>query len=145
MGKLTRAAQALSDETRLRILNVLMAQECCVCEVMQALEISQTRASRNLKILDDAGFLNMRTDGLYTLYSLRETDNDGFYSELLEATKKEMKQNTAAKKDILRLDRSKRVGPGCVVADLGTCLNKKSPQAVHHSAASNVSERVIGT
>jgi len=56
MGQLTRAAQALSDETRLRILNVLMVHECCVCEVMQALGISQTRASRNLKILDDAGF-----------------------------------------------------------------------------------------
>jgi DNA-binding transcriptional ArsR family regulator len=69
MEKFTRAAQALSDSTRLRILNVLMEHECGVCEVMQAMDISQTRASRNLKILGDAGFLNMRTDGLYTLYT----------------------------------------------------------------------------
>ena len=114
MKQLTRAAQALSDETRLRILNVLMVQECCVCEVMQALEISQTRASRNLKILDDAGFLNMRTDGLYTLYSLRDTDTDGFYNELLAAVKKEMQANETAKKDVLRLKQSKRIGPRCV-------------------------------
>ncbi len=113
MEKLTRAAQALSDETRLRILNVLMAHECCVCEVMQALEISQTRASRNLKILDDAGFLEMRTEGLYTLYSLRDTSHNGFHAELLEAVKKETQSNKTAKKDVLRLKQSKRVGPGC--------------------------------
>ena len=114
MGQLTRAAQALSDETRLRILNVLMVHECCVCEVMQALGISQTRASRNLKILDDAGFLNMRTEGLYTLYSLRDTGG-GFHNELLNAVKKEMQANKTAKKDVLRLKKSKRVSPRCAL------------------------------
>jgi ArsR family transcriptional regulator len=109
MEKLTRAAQALSDETRLRILNILMTQECCVCEVMQALEISQTRASRNLKILDDAGFLDMRTEGLYTLYSLHETETNGLHTELLKAIKKEMQASQTAKKDILRLKKSKRI------------------------------------
>jgi ArsR family transcriptional regulator len=112
MEKLTRAAQALSDETRLRILNILMVQECCVCEMMQALGISQTRASRNLKIINDAGFLKVRTDGLYTLYSLRDT-SDGFHAALLDAVKKEMQANKTAKKDILRLEQSRRVGPGC--------------------------------
>jgi len=114
MEKLARAAQALSDETRLRILNVLLRQESCVCEMMQALEISQTRASRNLKILDDAGFLNMRTDGLYTLYSIRDTSDDVFYDELLSAVKKEMQSNETAKKDVIRLKQSKRVGSGCM-------------------------------
>jgi ArsR family transcriptional regulator, arsenate/arsenite/antimonite-responsive transcriptional repressor len=121
MEKLARAAQAISDETRIRILNVLMTKESCVCEVMQALEISQTRASRNLKILDDAGFLNMRTDGLYTLYSLREAPDDGFHAELLNAVKKELAKNKEAQKDVQRLKRSKRVGPGCQPAKCATC------------------------
>ena len=112
MDNLARAAQALSDETRLRILNVLMVQECCVCEVMQALEISQTRASRNLKILNDAGFLSMRTDGLYSLYSLKNSAN-GFHANLLEAIKKEVGGNPTARKDVARLRKSKRVGPKC--------------------------------
>ena len=47
--------KALSDETRLRISHLLLERECCVCEVMQALDISQTRASRNLGILQGAG------------------------------------------------------------------------------------------
>ena len=42
MRDLVKAIKALSDETRLRILNLLLEQECCVCEVMQALDISQT-------------------------------------------------------------------------------------------------------
>jgi ArsR family transcriptional regulator, arsenate/arsenite/antimonite-responsive transcriptional repressor len=113
MDKLTRAAQALSDETRLRILNVLTVKECCVCEVMQALEISQTRASRNLKILDDAGFLDMRTDGLYTLYSLGERPADGFHDYLLKAVQTAMQESPVGKKDMIRLEHSKRVGHGC--------------------------------
>ena len=113
MDKLSRAAQALSDETRLRILYLLTAKECCVCEVIQALDISQTRASRNLKILEDAGFLDMRTEGLYTLYSVRETDGNGFYTDLLNAVKSAMRNNAVARKDVDRLQQSKRVGPGC--------------------------------
>jgi ArsR family transcriptional regulator len=113
MNKLARAAQALSDPTRLRMLNVLLTHECCVCEVMQALEISQTRASRNLKILNDAGFLNMRVDGLFTLYSVGDAETPGFYSNLLAAVKIEMASNAAGKKDITRLRNANRTGPGC--------------------------------
>ena len=64
MRDLVKAFKALSDETRLRMLNILMERECCVCEVMQALQISQARASRNLGALYDAGFLKLRRDGL---------------------------------------------------------------------------------
>ena len=55
MQDLIKAMKALSDETRLRIMKVLLERECYVCEVIQALDISQTRASRNLGILQDAG------------------------------------------------------------------------------------------
>ena len=113
MKNLTRAAQAISDETRLRILNLVMEHECCVCEVMQALDISQTRASRNLKILYDAGFLNQRNDGLFTLYSLNGT-NGHFYADLIEAARKGLAGSRVAQADLARLHEAKRVGPGCV-------------------------------
>jgi len=70
MQDLIKAIKALSDETRLRILKVLLERECCVCEVVQALDISQSRASRNLGILQDAGFLKERRDGLWIVYSI---------------------------------------------------------------------------
>ena len=76
MIDMIKAAKALSDETRLRILNVLLERECCVCEVMQTLDISQTRASRNLGILEDAGFLKSRRNGAWMYYSLdRQSTN----------------------------------------------------------------------
>ena len=63
MKDTAKAFKVLSDETRLRVLNLLLERECCVCEVMQALEISQSRASRSLTALNDAGFLKQRKEG----------------------------------------------------------------------------------
>ena len=110
MKNLTKAAQALSDSTRIRILYLIMQRECCVCEVMQALNISQTRASRNLKILYDAGFLSMRNDGLFTLYSLESGINKDIYAYLLSAVKESVQRDPIALKDLKRLEKAKRVG-----------------------------------
>lgn len=63
MRDFVKLFKALSDEIRIRILEVLLERECCVCEVMQALNISQSRASRNLGILEDAGFIKSKRDG----------------------------------------------------------------------------------
>ena len=120
MKEITRAAHALSDETRLRILNLLMEHECCVCEVMQALDISQTRASRNLKILFDAGFLKMRNDGLFTLYSLDGIGRN-FHGDFLSAVKKGLEGNISIKTDIQQLHESKRIAPRCSKGKGVTC------------------------
>ena len=88
MRELLKATKALSDETRLRILNLLLERECCVCEVMQALGISETRASRNLRLLYDAGFLKLRRDGLWSLYSLNQDDSPEYFAELVQAVKR---------------------------------------------------------
>jgi ArsR family transcriptional regulator len=120
MKEITRAAHALSDETRLRILNLVMEHECCVCEVMQALGISQTRASRNLKILFDAGFLKLRNDGLFTLYSL-DGAGGNFHGDLVSAVKKGLEGNISVEKDVERLHKSKRIGPVCSNGKGVTC------------------------
>ncbi len=112
MSELTKAAQALSDETRVRILNLILARECCVCEVMQALSVSHTRASRNLKILYDAGFLSMRTDGLFTLYAIPADRGGPLHATLLAAVQSQMANSPVAKQDLARLKEAKRVGPG---------------------------------
>jgi ArsR family transcriptional regulator len=106
--------KALSDETRLRILNLLLERECCVCEVMQALNISQTRASRNLSALYDAGFLKLRKDGLWSLYSIDEEGIKPYYTDLVEAVRKGLEGNELVTQDRERLKKAKRVGPGCV-------------------------------
>jgi len=114
MHDLVKAFKALSDETRLRILCVLFERECCVCEVMQALEISQTRASRNLGILHDVGFLKMRRNGLWSLYSIDRDSMNEYYSPLVEAVGKSLESDKVAALDRERLKTAERVGPGCV-------------------------------
>ena len=114
MQDVVKAMKALSDETRLRIFNVLLERECCVCEVMQALNISQTRASRNLGILHDAGFLNMRKEGLWSLYSIDQDGLKEYYSSLVEAVRKSLENDEVAALDRKRLKTAERVGPGCV-------------------------------
>ena len=108
-----KAFKALSDETRLRILNILMEQECCVCEVMQALDISQTRASRNLAALHDAGFLKLRKDGLWSLYSIDEEGMSDYLTDMVQAVTKSLKMNKIAELDRGRLKKAERVGPSC--------------------------------
>lgn len=109
MYELTKATQALADETRVRILNLIMARECNVSEVMTVLGISQTRASRNLKILYDAGFLSQRSEGLFTFYAIKPSER--FYADLLAAVRKEMRGNIVAKKDLERLGQNGRAAP----------------------------------
>ncbi len=116
MSDFTKAAQALSDETRLRILNLILFRECCVCEVMQALEISHTRASRNLKILYEAGFLSMRTDGLFTLYAIASNADDSLHALLLTAVGAYLGKNAYARQDLDRLKEARRIGPDGVIA-----------------------------
>ena len=114
MQDLIKAMKALSDETRLRILRVLLEKECCVCEVMQALDISQSRASRNLSALYDAGFLKLRKDGLWSLYSIDREGMKEYFSDVVNAVRKALEGNKVVDGDRERLRKAERVGPGCV-------------------------------
>lgn len=62
--------QALSDPTRLRIVELLLAGERAVNDVVDEVDIDQSGVSRHLKILSEAGFVRMRADGPRRLYSL---------------------------------------------------------------------------
>jgi ArsR family transcriptional regulator len=113
MRDAVKAFKALSDETRLRILNILLERECCVCEVMQALDISQTRASRNLAALYDAGFLKLRKDGLWSLYSIDKDGMQEYLTDMVRAVTKTLEGNKAVELDRERLKKAERVGPSC--------------------------------
>jgi len=117
MQDFIKTTAALSDITRLRILNILLVRECCVCEVMQALEISQTRASRNLSILYDAGFLKQRKEGLWTHYAVDKeklSEKDTKYLDfLVKAVSDAIAGDKTAKSDIARLEKAERVCPVC--------------------------------
>src|SRR5437868_14009847 len=61
---------ALSDETRLSILERLRLGERCVCELTDALDAAQSRLSFHLKVLKDAGLMADRREGRWMYYTL---------------------------------------------------------------------------
>ncbi|MHC4768552.1 MAG: ArsR/SmtB family transcription factor, partial [Planctomycetota bacterium] len=62
--------RALGDETRLRILHLLMGSEVCVCDLAGQLDITQPLLSFHLKTLRDAGLVQTRRDGRWMHYSI---------------------------------------------------------------------------
>ena len=70
---LERAAQlfhALSDETRLGILEMLRGGEQCVCDLQSTFDATQSRLSYHLKVLKAAGIVTDRVEGRWSYYSL---------------------------------------------------------------------------
>src|ERR1044072_8134464 len=63
---------ALSDETRLEILDRLRNGEQCVCELTDVLKAAQSRLSFHLKVLKDAGLIRDRPEGRWMYYALNE-------------------------------------------------------------------------
>ena len=63
--------KALSDPTRVAIVNRLAAAECCVCDLTAAFDLSQPTVSHHLRVLRDAGLVEARVDGPRRIYSLR--------------------------------------------------------------------------
>jgi ArsR family transcriptional regulator len=114
MRDFAKLFKALSDETRIRILKVLLERECCVCEVMQALDISQSRASRNLGMLEDAGFVRSRRDGLWIVYSVDEQKMNSYAAPLIELLRGSLVNEEIILQDRERLSHAVRVGPRAI-------------------------------
>src|SRR4030088_3704549 len=63
---------ALADPARLRIVEAMKSGECAVGDIVERMDIHQSGVSRHLRILADAGIVQMRPDGQKRLYSLRK-------------------------------------------------------------------------
>lgn len=68
--ELIQILKALSDESRLRILNILRDGPLCVCEIEAILEISQSNASRHLSKLTNANLVNYYKEAKFIYYKL---------------------------------------------------------------------------
>jgi ArsR family transcriptional regulator len=85
--------KALGDETRLQMLWLLMNhRELCVCDFMEVLEVTQSKASRHLRTLYHAGLVDDRRQGLWVYYSLRQAED-----ALTRSTLRAMKTNLAGR------------------------------------------------
>jgi len=71
MHNFLQTVSALSDVTRVQILAFIQQhKELCVCDIEQSFDMIQSRVSRHLKILKDAGFLTVERRGRWAYYSI---------------------------------------------------------------------------
>lgn len=100
MEKFTDVFRALSDKTRLRILQILISvkKELCICEIMDSLQLAQYNVSKHIRELKIAGLVKERKEGRFVFYSIVEPKNT-FHKNILQTLKAIPKNN----EDIKRL------------------------------------------
>lgn len=83
MENIVDVLKALSDETRLRIMNLLYTKDLCVCDIVETLGITQTKASRHLKYLKNSGLVEDRKQAQWVYYSAVRSANNKFLDSLI--------------------------------------------------------------
>lgn len=110
MNDLASVFKALADESRLRILNLLFRSgELCVCDIERITGFTQTKVSRHLSYLRNAGLLDDRREGLWMLYSVAKSRNDE-HRQLLECLQTILSTNPVALRDARQLARNIKEG-----------------------------------
>jgi ArsR family transcriptional regulator len=107
---LTRAFRALGDETRLRIVALLVHGELCVCHIVSALGLTQPNASRQLGILKNAGIVDSRREGTWVHYKLA-ADQHELVEKQLAALARAFGAERALERDHAKLRNA--CGPAC--------------------------------
>lgn len=80
--------KALSDETRLQIIEMLSCGEMCACSILEFFKITQPTLSYHMGILTECGLVNSRKDGSWMRYSLNTEKADELKVFLKEITEK---------------------------------------------------------
>ena len=83
MKTFIKVMRALSDPNRVKIAKLLQHKVMCVCELQGALGISQPTVSKHLKILEEAGIVDHRKEGLWVNYYLSDGSDSPYASSLL--------------------------------------------------------------
>jgi ArsR family transcriptional regulator len=83
MKEFITVMKALSDPNRVRLLKMLQRRMMCVCEIRATLGIAQPTVSKHLKILEDAGMVSRKKEGLWVNYSLTDGGRSPYAASLL--------------------------------------------------------------
>ena len=96
---------ALSDPTRLRLLNLMNGREVCVCYFVEILKQGQPKISRHLAYLRRAGIVSARREGKWMHYSIQPPSNSGARA-ILESTLASLQADRTMQADTAQLARA---------------------------------------
>jgi len=100
--KIIKYCKALADETRARLVNVLLEYELNVGEIVQVMEMGQSRISRHLKILSDSGLVDVRREGLWAFY---RASDEGAGRDFLDGVASLLESEAELKRDRNRAEK----------------------------------------
>jgi len=83
MKSFIKVMKALSDPNRVKIVKMLQHKIMCVCELRAVLRISQPNVSKHLKVLEEAGLVDYRKDGLWVNYYISDGVNSPYVASIL--------------------------------------------------------------
>jgi ArsR family transcriptional regulator len=84
MKSFIKIMKALSDPNRVKIVKLLQhKRDMCVCELKSLLQIAQPTVSKHLKILEEAGLVEYRKDGLWVNYSIASGSSNPYAAGML--------------------------------------------------------------
>lgn len=115
MNDIILLGRVLCDATRVRILAALRGGELCVCELVDALEISQSTLSSHLQVVRQAGLVDTRKQGRWVYYTLQPGQ-----AELLESIFAHHAKTLAADK-VLKAD-ARRLKKRLCLREQGACV-----------------------
>ena len=83
MKKFIKVMKALSDPNRIKIIKMLQQRELCVCETQASLHLAQPTISKHFKILENAGLVTRKKEGLWVNYQLADGSHSPYAATLL--------------------------------------------------------------
>lgn len=115
MRDFERIFKALADQTRLRILNLLLHGELCVCDIQRVLDSSQPNVSRHLTYLKNSGLVTDRREGARIYYRLAQP-NEGVYKPLFAFLREIFRTSDSLTEDSRTLKKAIQTG-SCTVSE----------------------------
>ena len=125
MKDVAQFLKVLADESRLQMLWLLFNQrELCVCDIMEALQITQSKASRHLATLRHAGLVTDRKEAAWSYYSICPVE-DGLGRALLDTLRAKLAEHPGAAQalgDLRAWQQRKERGGACLPT--GACATR---------------------
>lgn len=115
MRDLEQLFKGLADHTRLRILNLLIHGELCVCDIQYVLESSQPNVSRHLIYLKNSGLVLDRREGARMYYRLAQP-NEGVHKLVFEFLRDVFRSSDVLNEDLRKLKKAIKTG-SCTLSE----------------------------
>jgi ArsR family transcriptional regulator len=109
MKKLIKVLKATSDSNRMKILKMLQLKTMCVCELQFTLGLAQSTISKHLKILEEAGLVECKKDGLWVNYFLSKSNDNEYAMEILSKIETWLEDDPEIEKIIARAMTADRI------------------------------------